>query len=353
MSDNIPVYGVMGAGSFGSVIANLLAKNGKVYLFTQRTDAVLAINSGKGNIKGVVINPEIKAISDPKAFVQKCPVIFPVVRSKDFRRKIKKIAPYLTPAHIIIHGVKGFDVNSIPIEEISVDTKIDKALVQTMSQVVLEETVVKRVGCFSGPNLSGEINEGQLAATVIASRFNEVISVGKRALSNANFKVFSNPDILAVELTGVLKNIMAIASGAIHGLGYGENAKAMLISRGLAEMVWMGRTLGFSPNAFLGVAGIGDLVATCSSPKSRNFSLGYNIAQGESVSAILNNMKDVAEGVGTVKIINGLSNQYGFRAPITQTLFKILFEHMPIEQGIDYLMHFPLHKDVEFLEASQ
>ncbi len=350
MSDQRKIYGVMGAGSFGSVVANLISKNADVLLYTTRQDALINIEKGKP-IKGVMLNKNVKATNDAALFTKTCKVIFPVLRSKDFRAKIKHLAKHLTSEHIIIHGTKGFDLLETNVDEIDKDFALDRSSVHTMSEVILEETCIKRVGCFSGPNLSSEINQGQLAGTVIASSFQQVQLEGKKALMSENFKVFFNDDIKGVEFTGVLKNIMAIASGAIHGLGYGENAKAMLISRGLAEMVWMGRILGFSPNAFLGIAGIGDLVATCSSEKSRNFTLGYNISKGKKVEKILSSMTDVAEGVGTVKVIHALANKYKFRAPISQTLFKILFEQMPIKEGIDYLMHFPLIKDVEFLKS--
>ena len=345
---NIKVVGVLGAGVFGSVIANLLCKNCKTYIFTQRPEAIQNIKEN-GKIKGIQIDPSIDVISNPEEFAEKCSIIFPIVRSQDLRKKIKLIAPFLQPDHIIIHGIKGFDISAIDSDTITIDTKIDARDIKTMSEVILEETVVKRVGCFSGPNLAREIADGQLAGTVLASRFDEVISQGRRALESENFKVFSSNDIKGVELTGVLKNIMAIASGALHGLGYGENAKAMLISRGLAELTWIGTTLGFSPNSFLGIAGVGDLVATCSSQLSRNFTVGNMIAQGKSIQDILDDMDDVAEGVGTVRIVNGLANMYGFRAPITQTLFKVLFEDMPIDDALSYLMHFPLIKDVDFI----
>ncbi len=340
--------GVIGAGVFGSVIANLLANNRNVFIFTQRPDAIEAIRDKK-EVKGIILNPSIQVISDPEVFSDTCPLIFPLVRARDLRSKIRLIAPFLKPEHMIIHGIKGFDLSQIDIDDITLQTKIDRRYVKTMSEVILEETVVKRVGCFSGPNLAREIAAGQLAGTVIASRFEEVIREGRKALENRNFKVFYSQDIKGVELTGILKNIIAIAAGALQGLGYGENAKAILISRGLAEVTWIGKKLGFDPSSFLGVAGIGDLVATCTSNLSRNFMVGYKIAKGQDIEEILNDMDDVAEGVGTVKIIHGISNYYGFKAPITQTLFKVLFEKTSIEEGIDFLLHLPALKDVDFI----
>lgn len=347
MAQSNQQVGVIGAGLFGVVIANVLAKNKQVYLFTDRVEAADEIREHR-MVKGISVDPSIQILTDPKELAETCGLIFLLVRSKDMRSKIKRIAPFLQPDHILIHGVKGFDVN-IDVDEIQLNTKIDRKDIKTMSEVLLEETVVKRVGCFSGPNLAREIAQGQLAATVIASHFDEVLYEGRKALESKDFKVFYSQDIKGVELTGVLKNIMAIAAGALHGLGYGENAKAMLISRGLAEVTWIGKTLGFEASSFLGIAGIGDLVATCSSPLSRNFSVGYKIAQGQKLDNILLEMDDVAEGVGTVKIVHGLANFYQFKVPITQTLFKVLFEGLSVEEGIQFLMHLPIYKDVDFI----
>lgn len=339
--------GVIGSGIFGIVMANVLAKNRKVFIYTERDESKHNILV-KREVKGVKVDESIEVISDPQHFAETCGLIVPLVRARDLRSRIRKIAPFLQPDHIIIHGIKGFDVN-IEVDDITMQTKIDRRDIKTMSEVILEETVVKRVGCFSGPNLAREISEEKLAATVVASHFDEVLYEGQKALENKNFKVFYSHDLKGVELTGVLKNIMAIAAGALDGLGFGENAKALLISRGLAELTWIGKTLGFEASSFLGLAGIGDLVATCSSPLSRNFTVGYKVAKGQALNDILTEMEDVAEGIGTVKIVNGLANFYNFKAPITHTLFKVLFENLSVEEGVNLLMHLPTHKDVDFL----
>jgi glycerol-3-phosphate dehydrogenase (NAD(P)+) len=340
--------GVLGAGSFGAVVANLLGHNNTVYLYTRRQHVVDEILS-KGEIRGIKMSPNIIPTTDISLLAKECKLIFPVVRSAHFREMMRGISHLLTPEHILIHGTKGLDILHAKESEISRKTKFSRDEIRTMSEVILEESVVKRVGCFSGPNLAKEIAEGQIAGAVIASRFDEVVELGRKALESSVFRVYTSDDITGVELTGALKNIMALASGALKGLGYGENAKSMLISRGLAELTWIGTTLGGQTKAFLGIAGIGDLVATCSSPNSRNFSVGFRVAQGEKLSDILAGMNDVVEGIDTVKIIHSLINFYGVRAPITQTLFKILFEDMPIDEGIDFLMKYPALKDVDFI----
>ena len=165
---------------------------------------------------------------------------------------------------------KGLDVQLPEGETLESMRYLDRTMVKTMSEVIQEESVVVRVGCLAGPNLSRELAERQPGATVIASPFQEVINTGKKLLRNERFQVYENNDLVGVELAGVLKNIIAIAAGALSGLGYGENARGLLVSRGAVEMVYLGRALGGNTKAFLGVAGIGDLVATCNSPSSRN-----------------------------------------------------------------------------------
>ncbi|MBN4062097.1 MAG: glycerol 3-phosphate dehydrogenase [Flavobacteriales bacterium] len=341
--------GVLGAGSFGVAVSNLLAKNRKVLLFTRRQEVADEIKS-TGKIRGMKMDAAIEPTTDLQLLSNTCKLIFIVVRSAHFREMMKTLSPLMQPDHILIHGTKGFDV-ALSESELLDDEhiKLSRGQIRTMSEVVLEESVVRRVGVFSGPNLAKEIVEGQLAGTVIASKFDEVIHEGRKALENPRFKVYESYDVTGIELAGALKNIMALAAGALSGLGYGQNARSMIISRGLAEMAWLGKVLGGNPQAFMGVAGVGDLVATCSSELSRNFTVGSRIAKGEKLQEILSSMNDVVEGLYTVKIVNGLANYYQARAPITQTLFKVLFKDMPIEEGIDYLMNYPIQKDVGFL----
>jgi glycerol-3-phosphate dehydrogenase (NAD(P)+) len=202
---------------------------------------------------------------------------------------------------------------------------------------------------LAGPNLASEINEHQPAATVVASHFDEVINLGQKLLKSDRFGVFGNNDLIGVELCGVLKNIIAIAAGAISGLGYGENTKGLLVSRGLVEMIYLGKALGGNVEAFLGLAGVGDLVATCSSRLSRNFTLGYRLAQGESLQNILTSMEEVAEGVNTIKIAKKLADHYRVRTPITNTLYRVLFEDLSLEDGVQLLMKYPFIQDIDFL----
>jgi glycerol-3-phosphate dehydrogenase (NAD(P)+) len=341
--------GVIGAGNFGTAVANILAQNRKVLLFA-RDEKVIRNILDKGENRGQKINNKILPTDDLGYFASQCDVIFPIVPSQHFRSMMKKISPLLHPYHILIHGTKGFDIKLPKGDTLETVKKLSREHVKTMSEVIQEESTVVRVGCLGGPNLSKEMAQGQPGATVVASHFKEVIQTGKRLLRTDRFQVYENNDLVGVELAGVLKNIIAIASGALSGLGYGENAKGLLISRGAVEMVYLGRALGGNTKAFLGVAGIGDLVTTCNSPMSRNFTVGYRLAKGEKLEDILEDMEEVAEGVNTIRIAKKCADHYKVRALITDTLYKVLFEGMTVQEAVHYLMRYPLNADIDFLE---
>lgn len=339
--------GVLGAGSFGTAIANLLAQNVEVLMYARKAEVAQQINTSRINF-GFPLSPRIKVTSDLAEVAGRCRLLFPVVPSDNFRELMQTIAPYVHPYHILIHGTKGLDIKGFSIENIK-DVPVSKDMVRTMSEVILEETVVVRVGCLSGPNLSTEILKGQPTATVIGSRFDEVIQSGKRVLSSNQFHVFGNYDILGAELAGALKNIIAIGSGILSGVGLGKNIQAMLITRGLVEMVHFGKAMGATSTAFFGTAGIGDLVATATSSDSRNFTFGYRMGQGGTLESIQSSMPELAEGVRTLRIVYQLAKQYKLHTPITATLHRIVFEGLEIKRAIDLLMRYPYDVDVDFL----
>lgn len=340
--------GIIGAGNFGSAIANIIALNRKVLLYARDEKVVENILDNRTN-RGHKMHANIEPTNDLQHLASSCDVIFPIVPSSRFRSMMKDLSPFLHPYHILIHGTKGFDIKLPKGETLETVKTLDRSQVKTMSEVIKEESVVVRVGCLAGPNLSKELALRQPGATVVASPFQEVFATGKRLLRNDRFQVYDNNDLVGVELAGVLKNIIAIASGALSGLGYGENAKGLLISRGAVEMVYLGRALGGNTRSFLGVAGIGDLVTTCNSPMSRNYTVGFRLAKGEKLADILNDMEEVAEGVNTVRIAKKCAEAYGVRALITDRLFKVLFEGMTVEEAVEYLMRYPLNVDIDFI----
>ncbi len=339
------LVGVIGAGSFGTAVANILAENRDVLLYARNPELVEAMKTSRQNGHQSLSN-RIHPTNELTEVADECEVIFPVVSSSGFRDMMSQLGPHLHPYHILIHGTKGLD---FPNGQLGKKKKFDPDKIRTMSQVITDESVVVRVGCLAGPNLAKELADKQPAATVVASHFDEVIKEGQRLLRSDRFRVYGNEDLMGIELAGVLKNIIAIAAGGLSGLGFGENARALLVSRGMVEMIHLGKAMGGNVQAFVGLAGIGDLVATCSSRFSRNFTVGYRLAQGETLEEINATMEETAEGINTVRIMKRLADYYKVRAPITSTLFDILYGDLKVEEALQYLMKFPFHQDIDFL----
>ncbi|MCB0608723.1 MAG: NAD(P)-dependent glycerol-3-phosphate dehydrogenase [Lewinellaceae bacterium] len=346
MSINVPV-GVIGAGSFGTAIANLIAINRDVLIYSRKQDVVDAINLDHRRFE-VEISQRVKATTDLEEISSRCQLIFPIVPSTNFRRMMQNLGPLLRPDHFLIHGTKGFDIKGLDENEAELNG-LTRKNVSTMSEVITQESPVLRVGCLSGPNLAKEILEGQPTATLIASRFEEVIKAGKEVLSSRHFHVFGSHDILGAELAGALKNVIALGSGILKGKGLGKNIQAMLITRGLTEMIYFGAAMGTDTKAFFGTAGIGDLIATATSKNSRNFTFGFRLGQGEDKEQIEGSMPELAEGVKTLRVTRHLARHYKLRVPITEMLYRIVFEKYNIDKAIEFLMEYPYDVDVDFL----
>ncbi len=339
-----PTVGVVGAGSFGMTVAQLLSISNNVLLFARDPLVVENINTTR-TLLGVTISPNITAVSSYQEIATACEVIFPVVPSDDFRDMMKSLGSLLTPRHILIHGTKGLDTSRV--KDIGSFTgKLHREDVRTMSEVIREESNVLRVGCLSGPNLSKEILEGQPTATVIASEYDEVVSIGIELLTSKKMFVFGSSDILGAELAGAFKNIIAVGSGFLRGKGLGKNMQGLFITRGLHEITFFGGLLGADKSAFLGTAGIGDLIATATSSSSRNFMFGYQLGQGHSLKEIMESSDELAEGIRTLKIAFLLAKTEKIRLPIIETLYKIVYENLAFEVALDYLMRYPYSRDV-------
>ena len=242
------------------------------------------------------------------------------------------MAEFVSPKNVIIHATKGLDL-----EKRTHEFQSTKDLIHTMSQIVTQETSVLRVGCIAGPNLAKEILQGQPAACVLASEFHEVINIGKQLLSSEQFYVFGSTDLIGTEIASSYKNIIALASGILAGAGFGKNMQSILITSGLNEMIILGRSIGANESTYLGVAGIGDLIATSTSENSRNYSFGMRLAQGETIEDILNS-SEVVEGIRTLKIIYDLSTEMQLSTPITNVIYKIVFENLDLQLAFSMLM---------------
>jgi glycerol-3-phosphate dehydrogenase (NAD(P)+) len=232
---------------------------------------------------------------------------------------------------LVLHATKGIEEQSL----------------KRISTVLKEELPVLRIGAISGPNLASEIAKNEPAATVIASPFQDVIEAGELILSTPRFRVYTSHDLIGVEWGGTLKNIFAIASGILDSVGFGWNTRALLLSRGLAEMVRFGVAMGAQAETFLGLSGMGDLIATCSSNQSRNFRVGYQLAKGEKLDDVIANLGQVAEGVRTTKIVYEFAKDRNVEMPITEVVYKILQGTWTVEQGVQHLMTRPTVQDEE------
>lgn len=338
--------GVIGSGSFGLALARLLSINVPVVLLCRSESTARSINKTH-MLRGVELSDNVFATTQTRALTEPCRTLFPAVPSAEFRNMIRGLARHLRPIHFIIHCTKGFDIPAKDEE----GTKISRSQIHTMSEVILEESPVLRVGCLSGPNLAKEILDDQPTATVIASEFAEVIREGRDLLSSAQFFVFGSHDIIGAEIAGALKNIFALGSGYLRGKGLGKNIQAMLITRGLHEIVYFGKAMGAQTDAFLGTAGIGDLIATATSTDSRNYKCGYRLGRGERLDDILASMEEVAEGVRTLKIAVKLASHYDLQVPITHMLYKIFYEDFAFDDAMDFLMRYPYAQDVDFIQT--
>ncbi len=338
--------GVLGGGSFGTTISKLLAYNHDVLWYLRNNDHVRQINETH-EFRGYPISERILATSDIEKIGRECTLIMPVIPSENFRDVMKQICPYITPEHIMIHCTKGLDI--LPIAIHAREIQEIKDTVFTMTEVIMQETNAIRTGCIAGPNLAREILEGQPAAAVVASEFDEVIEIGRKALSSPKFIVFGSYNLKGIELAGALKNIIAISSGILGGLGFGKNMEALLLTRGLREMIHIAKAVGSEIRPFFGTAGVGDLIATATSSKSRNYTFGQYIASGLTVDQIKDEMDEVAEGYRTIRIAHRIVEAAELKSPIVKTLYQITYENKNVRQAVEELIGNPLAEDVDFI----
>lgn len=346
MVNELQTVGVLGSGSFGTAITKMLSENAQVLLYTRRDSIVESVNQHNllGNIK---LNQGVRATKDLSQIAETCDLIFPIIPSEFFRSVIKEISPYVGPGHIMIHGTKGLDVS--PAFEAAHSIKDIKKSVFTMSEVIKQESSIIRTGALAGPNLAKEILEGQPAATVIASEFDEVIQKGRQFLSCDKFIVYGSHNLKGIELAGALKNVIAIASGLMNGIGFGKNMQALLITRGLREMIHTAQAVGAELRPFLGTAGIGDLIATATSNQSRNFTFGGYLSQGKKVAEIKEIMEEVAEGYRTIKFAHRIIESANINAPLIKILYEVAYEDKDVSLALKELIQNPLSVDVDFI----
>ena len=330
------VVTVLGGGSFGTVIANIIANNGYlVKLWVRSEDLVSEINNDQLNnfyLPDYKLNKSILATSSMADAVSDTGLIFLAVPSSSFRSVAEEVTELAAPDVPLISTTKGIEERSF----------------QLMSQILLEIDPRARVGVLSGPNLAKEIARNQYSGTVIASDDKVVRSMVMDVLKSEFFRVYANDDMYGVELGGSLKNIYAVIAGIASELGMGHNTNSLIVTRGLAEMARFGRELGADPMTFLGLSGVGDLVVTCSSPMSRNFRFGSLLGRGLSYRQAEDSVGQVVEGINTLKVVFERAEKLNIHMPLAEGLFHIVFNGEIVESIIPSLMSGEHAMDVEF-----
>ncbi len=304
---------VLGAGSFGTTIAHLAARNAPVTLWCRRTETADEINRAHTHTRyldGYSIDPDVRATASLEEAVREADVLVLGVPSVGMREVLGEVARHIRPWVPIVSLAKGLEPESN----------------LRMTQVIREELPDHRAGALTGPNLAKEIMGGMAAASVIAFEDAEVARQLQAVFNSGLFRVYTNPDVIGCELGGALKNVIAIAAGMGDGLGVGDNTRAAILSRGLAELTRLGVAMGGQPATFAGLAGIGDLIATCSSKQSRNRFVGEELGRGQKIDQIIAGMKQVAEGVKTTRVVMDLGRQFDLDLPITRDVYGVLYE---------------------------
>ena len=317
--------GLLGGGSWGTTVASLTARNANTTIWARNKETVREINEQHTNNKylpGALLNKDLKASDSIEETVKNADLLVVGIPSQNFRKVLEMAKPHIRPWIPIVSLSKGLEIGSK----------------KRMTEVVDEILPGHPVGVLTGPNLAKEIHNGQAAAAVIAM-VDEVIAKKLQSVFNSGlFRVYTNNDVIGCELGGALKNIMAIATGMGDGANAGDNTRAAIITRGLSELTRLGTTMGGQSSTFAGLAGMGDLVATCSSAKSRNRHVGFQLGKGKKLDEIIEEMSEVAEGVKTAKVVMELANDYDVQMPISKEVYKVLYEGNTVDDAFRGLL---------------
>lgn len=318
--------GVLGAGSWGTALADLLARKGHaVQLWAREPEVVSGINAQHENplfLPGHSLARSVVAEGDARRVAAEADVIVSVSPSHAVRTVMGEIAGSVAPGTLIVSATKG----------------IEDASLARMSEVIASAIPAARVAVLSGPSFASEVADGQPTAVVAASANPGAAAAAQELFSTSTFRVYTNPDVIGVELGGSLKNVIAIAAGTLEGLGLGHNPRAALLTRGLAEITRLGVALGAEPATFAGLAGMGDLILTATGGLSRNRALGMALAHGESFEAWQARNRTVAEGANTSRAAARLAARAGVEMPIADEVRAVLFEGKPAGDSVRDLM---------------
>lgn len=319
---------ILGAGSWGTALAVTLAKKGiGINLWCRNETQALQLTKIRENLKylpGVILPQNIKIVSDLKEAIHNIDYVVMSIPTHGIREVLKKIAPLLKPSAIVVNTAKGIEPDTL----------------MRLSQVFEDEIpgIRERFCVLSGPSHAEEVSRDMPTTVVSASTKRQTAEKVQELFISPKFRVYTNPDVVGVEIGGALKNVIALATGISDGLGFGDNTKAALITRGMTEIARLGVKMGANPLTFAGLTGIGDLVVTCTSMHSRNRRAGIALGQGKKLDEVLEDMGMVVEGVRTTKAVQMLGEKYDVDLPIAQEVFKVLFKGLEPHEAVVNLM---------------
>lgn len=324
MSDGLRV-GIFGAGTWGTALAHLLGHKGhSVLLWAYESEVTAGIESTSKNplyLSDTELPPFVRATNDPEAVVFDADMILFVVPAQFVRTYASLVAGLLTKSIPLVICSKG----------------IERKTLATMHQVFCEEfpdTLAANISVLSGPSFAAEVVRGMPTNVTVASQNSEVAKYVQNAMATRAFRVYTGEDVVGVELGGALKNVMALAVGASDGLGFGNNTRAGLITRGLSEITRLAVSMGARPETLLGLAGVGDLILTCTSDLSRNRQVGKRLGQGERIADIVDQMRMVAEGVPTAESAHQLAIRQNIELPIMDQVYQVLYQDKTVEDAL-------------------
>lgn len=321
--------GLLGGGSWGTTVASLTARNCPTRMWARNIQTVNEINAQHTNsayLPGAKLPQSLTATSSIEDAVNDADVIIMGVPAQVFRSVLLQAKPHIRPWVPIVSLAKG----------------LERGTMKRMTEIIEEEMPGHPAGVLTGPNLAKEIARGQAAASVIAMVDDTISKAMQKIFASGLFRVYTNEDVIGCELGGALKNVIAIAAGMGDGAGAGENTRSAVITRGLAELTRLGIAMGGEASTFAGLAGLGDLIATCTSHQSRNRTVGFNLGKGKKLEEIIEEMNEVAEGVKTTGVVIELARKYNIEMPITQEVYKVLYEGATVREAFRGLLKYEL-----------
>jgi len=327
---------VVGAGSWGTTVASLAARNGPTILWARRAEVAEEVRSAHTNasyLPGYELPHELEATSSLEEAMSGADVLVMAVPSQGFRSVLEELAGHVRPWVPVVSLSKG----------------LEQGTNKRMTEVVHDVLPGHPAGVLTGPNLAKEVMAGHPAAAVVAMADERVALSLQPVFATDAFRIYTNLDIVGCELAGALKNVMAIAAGMVDGMGFGDNTKATMMTRGLAELTRLGVALGGDPFTFSGLAGMGDLVATCSSSQSRNHHVGTELGKGRPLAEIIAEMNMVAEGVKSSKVVCELGRSNGVEMPIADEVQAVCHEGRSAAEALSNLMHRQLRAETHGL----